>query len=81
MSKMSDAGKDQSHRLFTAKAPGVLPHHFLGNELLTYVAVSHYLHGIPMGRIIKQLKIKRSALFGKEGPTPPPPQKKIIKTP
>jgi transposase len=50
------------HRLFTAKAPGVLPNHLLGNELLTYVAVSHYLHGIPMGRIIKQLKIKRSAL-------------------
>lgn len=50
------------HRLFTAKTPGVLPNYLLGNELLTYVAVSHYLHGIPMGRIIQQLKIKRSAL-------------------
>lgn len=50
------------HRLFTAKAPGVLPNYLLGNELLTYVAVSHYLYGIPLGRIIKQLKIKRSAV-------------------
>lgn len=50
------------HRLFSAKAPGVLPNYLLGNELLTYVAVSHYLYGIPLGRIIKQLKIKRSAI-------------------
>lgn len=46
------------HRWFTAKAPGVLPNALLSNELLTYVAVSHYQYGIPLGRIVKPLGLK-----------------------
>lgn len=43
------------HRWFTAKAPGVLPNGLLSNELLTYVAVSHYQYGIPLGKIVEPL--------------------------
>lgn len=46
------------HRWFTAKAPGVLPNSLLSNELLTYIVTSHYLYGIPLGRIVKPLRLK-----------------------
>ncbi len=46
------------HRWFTAKAPGVLPNSLLSNELLTYIVTSHYLYGIPLGRIVKPLGLK-----------------------
>ncbi len=46
------------HRWFTAKVPGVLPNSLLSNELLSYVAVSHYLYGIPLGRMVKPLGLK-----------------------
>lgn len=45
-------------RWFTAKAPGVLPNSLLSNELLTYIVASHYLYGIPLGRIVKPLGLK-----------------------
>lgn len=45
-------------RWFSAQAPGVLPNFLLSNELLTYIAVSHYLYGIPLGRIVKPLGLK-----------------------
>lgn len=45
-------------RWFTAKAPGVLPNFLLSNELLTYIVTSHYLYGIPLGRIVKPLGLK-----------------------
>jgi transposase len=38
-------------------APGVLPRSLYGNQLVATVATLHYLHGIPMGRIIEQIDI------------------------
>lgn len=51
-------------RWFTAKAPGVLPNFLLSNELLTYIVTSHYLHGIPMGRIVKPLGLRIGTVIG-----------------
>jgi hypothetical protein len=36
----------------------VLPNSLLSNELLTYIVTSHYLYGIPLGRIVKPLGLK-----------------------
>lgn len=38
-------------------APGVLPRSLYGNQLVATAATMHYLHGIPMGRIIQQIDI------------------------
>lgn len=50
-------------RWFTAKAPGVLPNSLLSNELLTYIVTSHYLYGIPLGRIVKPLGLKSGTVI------------------
>ena len=38
-------------------APGVLPKSLYGNQWVATAATMHYLHGIPMGRIIEQIDI------------------------
>lgn len=52
------------HRWFTAKAPGVLPSSLLSNELLTYMAVSHYLYGIPLGKVVAPLGLNIGTVIG-----------------
>lgn len=52
------------HRWFTAKAPSVLSNSLLSNELLTYIAVSHYLYGIPLGKIVVPLGLKIGTVIG-----------------
>ena len=42
-------------KIFQARPPGVLPKNLYGNQLLAEVAADHYLHGIPMGRIVARL--------------------------
>ena len=44
-------------RSYQPPAPGVLPRSLYGNQLVATVATMHYLHGIPMGRIIEQIDI------------------------
>jgi transposase len=44
-------------------APGVLPRSLYGNQLVATVATMHYLHGIPMGRIIEQIDIGLGSLI------------------
>lgn len=44
-------------RIFRAKAPGVLPKSLLGNQLLSIVAVQHYIYGTTLGQLEKQLEI------------------------
>jgi len=44
-------------RVFHAKAPGVLPKSLLGNQLLSIVAVQHYIYGATLGVLEKQLGI------------------------
>lgn len=42
---------------FQPRTPGVLPKSLYGNQLIATTATMHYLHGIPMGRIIEQIDI------------------------
>ena len=37
--------------IITARAPGVLPKCLYGNQLLTYVAVQHYIQGTTLGQL------------------------------
>jgi transposase len=46
-----------------ARAPGVLPKFLYGNQLLTQVAVGHYLQGQTLGLIEKQTGIPYSSLL------------------
>lgn len=47
----------------TAKAPAVLPKCLFGNNLLTYIAVEHYLGGIPLGHLERNLDIGYGAMI------------------
>ncbi len=51
------------NKLFSAKAPEVLPKFLLNNELLTHVAGEHYVDGIPMGLLEQKLAINNGTLF------------------
>jgi hypothetical protein len=46
-----------------ARAPGVLPKFLYGNQLLTHVAVQHYLYGQTLGQVEKQTGIPYSSLL------------------
>ena len=48
-------------KTFTAKAP-VLPRSLYGNHITAQVAVMHYFHGIPMGRICEMTSINVGSL-------------------
>ena len=45
------------HQSYQPPAPGVLPKSLYGNQLVATASTMHYLHGIPMGRIIEQIDI------------------------
>jgi transposase len=49
-------------KLISARAPGVLPRCLYSNQLLTYVAVQHYIYGNTLGQIEKQTGIGYSSL-------------------
>ncbi|MCP5523574.1 MAG: IS66 family transposase [Verrucomicrobiales bacterium] len=48
----------------SARAPGVLPRHLLGNRLLAHVAVQHYVHGVTLGQLESQLHVGYGTLMG-----------------
>jgi len=50
-------------RTFQPSAPGVLPKNLYGNQLIANVAIMHYLHGIPLGRICEQLQVNPGSLI------------------
>jgi len=52
----------QCHHVFRAKAPGVLPKALYGNQITAQMAVMHYFHGIPMGRICEMTGINLGSL-------------------
>lgn len=52
----------QCHQVFRAKAPGVLPKTLYGNQITAQMAVMHYFHGIPMGRICEMTGINLGSL-------------------
>jgi len=51
-------------RFFRAKAPGVLPKSLFSNRLLSIVAVQHYVWGVTLGHLEKQLGVGYSSLVG-----------------
>ena len=51
------------HRVLTARPSGVFAKSLLGNRLLAYVAVEHYLHGITLGRLSTQLGLGQGTLW------------------
>jgi transposase len=48
---------------FSAKLNSVLPNSYMSNELLSEVVESHYLQGIPLGRICERLKVNYSTII------------------
>lgn len=48
---------------FSAKVSSVLPKMLLSNELLSEVVESHYLQGIPLGRVCEKLKVNYSTII------------------
>jgi transposase len=44
-------------RVFSSKAPGVLPKFLLSNQLLAHVASEHYLHNVPLGNLAQKTGI------------------------
>lgn len=51
------------HHTFTARPAGVFAKSLLGNRLLAYVAVEHYLHGITLGHLSTQLALGQGTLW------------------
>lgn len=54
----------QCGRMFQGKVPGVMPKSLFGNELLSHIAVQHYMYGVPLGRIEAQLDIGIGSMIG-----------------
>jgi transposase len=50
-------------RSFQAHAPSVLPRSLYGNQLLTHIAVQHYVYGVPLGRLEAQTAIGYGSLI------------------
>lgn len=50
--------------IFRAKAPGVLPKSLFSNRLLSILAVQHYIYGVTLGQLEKQLGVGYSSLVG-----------------
>lgn len=46
-----------------AKAKGVLPKNLYGNKLMAYIAYSHYVMGMPLGRLKEQLGIQIGSML------------------
>ena len=51
------------HRVFRARAPSVLPKSLYGNQVTSQIAVMHYFHGIPMGRITEMTGISLGSVI------------------
>lgn len=51
-------------RIFRAKPPGVLPKGLFSNRLLSILAVQHYIGGMTLGQLAKQLGVGYGSLVG-----------------
>jgi transposase len=51
------------HRTFTARPPGVFARGLFGNQLLTHLAVEHYVHGVTLGHLSAQLGVGQGSLW------------------
>lgn len=50
--------------IFQGKVPGVLPKSLFGNELLSHIAVQHYIYGATLGRLEVQLGTGIGSMIG-----------------
>lgn len=50
-------------RIFRAQPPGVLPKNLFSNRLLSIAAAQHYLNGMTLGQLAKQLHINAGSLI------------------
>ncbi|EKD32174.1 MAG: hypothetical protein ACD_77C00159G0002 [uncultured bacterium] len=50
------------NKVFRTKAPSVLPKSLYGNRITSRMAIMHYIHGIPMGRITEMTGINFGTL-------------------
>jgi transposase len=53
----------ECRRVFSAKAPNVLPKFKQDNSLLAHVATEHYLHQVTLGHLSERLRIGESSLI------------------
>jgi transposase len=51
-------------RVLGTPVPGVLPKSLLGNRLLAHLAQEHTVHGTTLGRLARQLQLRRGTLVG-----------------
>ena len=50
-------------RVITAPTPGVFPKALFGNRVLAHVAIEHYVHGIPLAHLSRQLGLGQGSLW------------------
>jgi transposase len=51
------------HRTFTARPAGVFAKGLFGNQLLTHLAVEHYVQGVTLGHLSAQLAVGQGGLW------------------
>lgn len=51
-------------RTVRPRPPGVLKRHLLGNRLLAHAAMQHYVFGVTLGQLERQLRVGSGALHG-----------------
>ena len=51
------------HRTFTARPAGVFAKGLFGNQLLTHLALEHYVHGVTLGHLSAQLGVGQGSLW------------------
>jgi len=59
---LPDADAANAEKYFKRAPPGVLPKNLYGNQLLSEVAADHFLHGMPMGRIVARIGLPAGGL-------------------
>ncbi len=50
-------------KIFQGKAPGVLPKSLFGNELLSHIAIQHYIYGTTLGRLEEQFGVNSGSII------------------
>lgn len=61
--ELPQGGCPHCHCVITARAPGVFPKALLGNRLLAHVAIEHFVRGLTLGYLSRQLGIGQGTLW------------------
>lgn len=61
----TSSGKcEKCGRVYRGKIHGVLPKSLFGNELVSYLAMQHYIHGVTLGRLESQFGVGIGSMVG-----------------